>query len=91
MFTPLARLTYVAYLIHFDYLFAYWGHARKPYYYTVWDHVQHYLGVLMMLFLLSFAVSATVEASFLNLEKLAFSFAQKRKPEISKKIFKRFN
>ncbi len=77
-FTPLGRLTYVVYLIHFDFLYVYWAHARKPYYYTTLDHILHYFGVLLMVFLLAFFISVTVEAPFLNLEKLLFSPAQKK-------------
>jgi len=77
-FIPLGRLTYVVYLIHFEYMLVYWSHARKPYYYTVFDHIQHYFGVLLMVFLLAFFISVTVEAPFLNLEKLLFSAAQQK-------------
>ena len=74
---PLGRLTYVVYLVHYEFLYFYWAHARKPYYYTVLDHIQHYFGVTLMIFLLAFLISVTVEAPFLNLEKLLFSPAQK--------------
>lgn len=76
-YIPLGRLTYVVYLIHFEYLYLFWAHARKPYYYTVLDHIQHYFGVLLMVFLLAFVISITIEAPFLNLEKLLFNLADK--------------
>jgi len=50
---------------------------RKPYYYTIFDQIQQYLGVVLAVFLIAFFISVTVEAPFLNLEKLLFSPAQK--------------
>ena len=39
-------------------------------YYTTYDEVHVFLGFIMMTFGLAFFVSVTIEASFLNLEKL---------------------
>ena len=72
-FIPLARLTYVVYLVHFTYLTAYHGYIRKPYYYTKFTHAEHYFGVLLMVFFMAFAISLTVEVPLLNLEKLLIS------------------
>ena len=72
-FTPLSRLTYVVYLVHLNYMFAYKNNLRKPIYYTDMDHVQFYFGVIFGVNLLAFAVSVTIESPFLNLEKLIFS------------------
>ena len=72
-FTPLSRLTYVVYLVHLNYMFTWKDTLRKPIYYTDLDHVQFYLGVVFGVNLLAFAISVTVEAPFLNLEKLIFS------------------
>lgn len=46
---------------------------RKPIFYTTFGHIEMYFGVLVTVFLLAFVVSLTVEAPFLNLEKLVFN------------------
>jgi len=59
---------------------------RKPIYYTDFDQVHAYLGILFAVTLLSFFVSVTVEAPFLNLEKLIFApLNQRRAPAPEKK------
>jgi len=73
VFIPLGRITYCIYLIHFNYYTFFFGHKRKPDYYTLYETIHGYLGQLLTVTLLSFFVSVTVEASFLNLEKLLFS------------------
>lgn len=70
VFIPLARLTYVVYLVHFTYLTVYHSYIRKPYYYTKFTHAEHYFGVLLMVFFMAFAICLTVEVPLLNLEKL---------------------
>ena len=69
-FTVLGRLTYVVYLIHYNFLAIFYAHARKPYYYTVLDRVVFYLGVVFLSFLLSFFISIAIEIPLLNLEKI---------------------
>ncbi|XP_059352860.1 nose resistant to fluoxetine protein 6-like isoform X2 [Daphnia carinata] len=69
-FIPLARLTYVVYLVHFTYLTVYHGYIRKPYYYTKFTHAEHYFGVIFIVFLMAFAICLTAEVPLLNLEKL---------------------
>ncbi len=69
-FTVLGRLTYVVYLVHYNFLAVYYAHARKPYYYTVLDRVVFYLGVVFISFSLAFLISLTVEIPLLNLEKI---------------------
>lgn len=71
-FQPLSRLTYVAYLFHYDYLNAYAASNRRQMYYTIRESITIYFGVLVTVFAIAFVVSATIEASFLNLEKLLF-------------------
>ena len=46
---------------------------RRPIFYDTFDHVVNYFGILITVFLLSFLVSLTIEAPFLNLEKLLFN------------------
>ena len=73
IFAPLSRMTYCVYLIHLNFLSVYYGRLRAPVFYTILDEVMFILSVLMMTFGLAFIVSVTVEASFINLEKLLFS------------------
>lgn len=70
MFIPLGRLTYVVYLIHLNYLTVYHSYLRKPYYYTHTTQAEHYFGVLLLVFLLAYAICLTIELPFLNLERL---------------------
>lgn len=71
---PLSRLTYCVYLIHYDYLNVFFSTNRKLLYYTFYTTLTSiYFGVLLTSFGLSFIVVLTVEAPFLNLEKLLFT------------------
>ena len=82
----MGRLTYCVYLIHYEYITLYYGHMRWPIYYTDYDEVHAYLGLLFAVTLLSFFVSVTVEAPFLNLEKLIFApLNQRRAPASERK------
>ena len=72
-FLPLSRLTYCVYLIHFNYLTVYYAMSRKLIYYTFSSQLTTYLGIVVTVFGLAFVVSVTIEASFLNLEKIIFS------------------
>ena len=60
-----------------NYLTMFFARLRKPGYYTTYDEVQLYFGVLVTCFALAFFVSLTVEAPMLNLEKLMFSSFRK--------------
>ena len=70
---PLGRLTYCVYLTHLDYLNVFFAWNRKQLYFTFMGALTTYLGLVVTVFVLSFFVSATIEASFLNLEKLLFT------------------
>ncbi|EFX71086.1 hypothetical protein DAPPUDRAFT_60562 [Daphnia pulex] len=72
-FMPLGRLTYCVYLIHYDFLTVFTSSVRKQYYYTMFGTVVTCFGVLVFCFALAFLAAVTIEASFLNLEKLLFS------------------
>ena len=76
-FIPLGRITYCVYLIHFSLLTMYIGRLRAPLYYTVFDATLLFFAITVTTFLIGFVVSVTIEASFLNLEKLLFSFSRK--------------
>lgn len=86
VFIPLGRTTYCFYLIHKNYLAFYYGHERKPGYYTEYDTIHAYLGQLLTISLLAFFVSLTVEAPFLNLEKLIFTPLTTKKDFASNKV-----
>jgi peptidoglycan/LPS O-acetylase OafA/YrhL len=83
-FLPLGRLTYCVYLIHFDFLIAFYAAMRKRFYYNLFDQFIVCFGILVMSFTLAFVTSVTLEASFLNLEKLMFSSKPKSKFIINK-------
>lgn len=82
-FAPLGRLTYCVYLIHLNYITTFIARSRAAFFYNVTDVVMYYFAFLFTSFGLAFLVSVTVEASFLNLEKLLFSFSA-GKPAASK-------
>ena len=77
-FSPLSRLTYCVYLIHLNFLTMYIARMRQPFFYTLTDTVMLYFSLLVTAFGLSFIISLTIEASFLNLEKLIFNFGRGR-------------
>ena len=86
-FIPLGRLTYCFYLIHLNYIQFYYAHLRKPQYYEEYDYVHKYLGMVLTVTLLSFVLAVTVEAPFLNLEKLVFGpLNVKKAPATSKAV-----
>ena len=76
-FLPMGRLTYCVYLIHFDMIISIASANRKLSYYTFFGVWNMYLGVVFISFALAFILSVSVEASFLNLEKLIFSPSKK--------------
>lgn len=79
-FLPLGRLTYCVYLIHYDYINLFYSAMRKQYYYTLFGQFTTYFGMLVIVFGLAFGISVCIEASFLNLEKLIFSWKPKSTP-----------
>ncbi|XP_032794863.2 nose resistant to fluoxetine protein 6 [Daphnia magna] len=85
-FLPLSRLSYCVYLIHYSYLDAFYASNRKLVYYTFLSQLTTYFGILATVFGLAFVVSITVEASFLNLEKLVFAPFYPPKPRESEVV-----
>lgn len=81
-FLPLGRLTYCVYLIHYDYINLFYSAMRKQYYYTLFGQFTTYFGMLVIVFGLAFGISVCIEASFLNLEKLIFSWKPKSNSSI---------
>ncbi|XP_057365085.1 nose resistant to fluoxetine protein 6-like [Daphnia carinata] len=82
-FLPLSRLSYCVFLIHYSYLDVFYASNRKLVYYTFLSQLTTYFGILATVFGLAFVVSITVEASFLNVEKLVFAPFQPPKPRES--------
>lgn len=72
-FLPLSRLTYCVYLIHYDYLNVFYSLNRRILYYTFIDQLTTFFGIVVSVFALAFVVSVSIEASFMNLERLVFS------------------
>ena len=66
-------MSYCVYLIHFAYLDVFYASNRKLVYYTFNSQLMTYFGIVVAVFGLAFVVSITVEASFLNIEKLIFA------------------
>ena len=77
-FLPLSRLSYCVYLIHFAYLDVFYAANRKLVYYTFNSQLTTYLGIVVTVIGLALFVSITVEASFLNIEKIIFSYLTPR-------------
>lgn len=72
-FLPLGRLTYCVYLIHYDFLNVFYSAIRKQFYYNMLQQFTTSFGLIFISFGLAFVAAVTVEASFLNLEKLVFA------------------
>lgn len=76
VFIPLSRMTYCVYLLHLSCLLnVYIARLRAPLFYNTFESVQFMIGIITTAFGLAFICSVTIEASFLNLEKLLFSAA----------------
>ena len=76
-FIPLSRITYCVYLIHLSLLNLYFSRLRSFLYYTAFDATLCFFAITVTVFGIGFVVSVTIEASFLNLEKLLFSSVRK--------------
>lgn len=72
-FLPLGRITYCVYLTHCDYLNVFYSAMRKIYYYTILGQFTASFGVIVISFSFALVTSVTLEAYFLNLEKLLLS------------------
>ena len=73
LFMPLGRLCYGAYLINFNFIKAYSSSMRNPAYFNQFDMYLTYFGIIIIIFLVSFVASVTVEMPFLSLDKLLFA------------------
>ena len=70
VFTSFSRLSYVVYLVHFNILHVYVYHLRKPFYYTDFNQIPFFLGILFCSFLFAFPVVLAIEFPMGNLLKL---------------------
>lgn len=66
----LGRTTYVVYLVHLNVIALFYGHLRKPFYYTVFSQVMLYLAFVFLSFLVAFIICLTIEQPLLGLERL---------------------
>lgn len=71
VFNSLSKLSYVVYLIHLNFLFVWSYHLRKPTYYTDFNQILFFLGVLFCSFLFAIPVVLTIEIPLGNFQKLA--------------------
>lgn len=72
-FTPLARLTYCAYLIHPILIYAYYQSLRSPIYMDDSTLAVVFSGIMVLTYMLAFVLSLAFEAPMLSLEKLIFN------------------
>lgn len=77
LFLPISRLSYAAYLIHYNIIKAYASHLRKPFYFTECVYATTYFGILVITFAIAFVLSVVVEMPFLNLDKFFFPIKSK--------------
>lgn len=87
-FTPLARLTYCAYLIHPILIYAYYSSLRTPLYMDDSTLAVVFSGIMVLTYMFAFVLSLAFEAPMLSLEKLIFnrgsSEEEKRGPSEAK-------
>ncbi len=70
-FIPLSRLSYIAFLVHLDYIKIYYnGLSRAPLYYTKVNAMMTYFGVIVVTFILASFFTITIEIPFMNLEQI---------------------
>lgn len=72
-FTPLARLTYCAYLIHPILIYAYYSSLRTPLYMDDSTLAVVFSGIMVLTYMFAFVLSLAFEAPMLSLEKLIFN------------------
>jgi len=65
-FIPLGRLSYIAYLVNFDFIKVYYIN-QTPLLYTKMNVMMNYLVALMVSFMLAFIFSIAIEIPFVNL------------------------
>ena len=81
VFMPLSRLCYAAFLVNLNLIKVYSVHQDNPLYYNEGQIAVFLIGLVNVVFFLSFILSLLVEVPFLNLEQLIF--AQRPKTDSS--------
>jgi len=74
---PLGKLSYVAYLVHYDFIKVYYIN-KTPLHFTKMNLMINYLVVLMVSFMLAFIFSVVIEMPFLNLDRYFMSSKPKQ-------------
>ena len=68
---PLGRLSFIAYLVHFDFIRVYYiGFSRTPFFYTKFNLLLNYLAIVTVSFTLAFLLSIAIEMPFINLGRI---------------------
>ncbi len=73
VFNLLSRFSYVVYLIHNNFIHVYVHHLRKPFYYTDFNQIVFFLGVLLCSTLIAWPFVLFIEIPSGNLLKLIFN------------------
>jgi len=76
-FMPLGRLSFLAYVVHYDFIKIYYIN-KAPLYFTKMDVMMNYFLVLMVSYMLSFILSICIEMPFINLDRYLMSSTQKQ-------------
>ncbi|XP_069118681.1 nose resistant to fluoxetine protein 6-like [Argopecten irradians] len=71
-FVPLSRLSYCAYLIHIIIIGVRVNTQQIPAYFSVFEEIVSFLGIIVMTFALSFVTSLAFESPMMGLEKVVF-------------------
>ncbi|XP_077990383.1 O-acyltransferase like protein-like [Glandiceps talaboti] len=69
MWLPLAKMNYVAYLVHLTIIQIYTGSSRYMLYYSTMHMITLFAGIWLITYGVSFLIATTVEMPFLRLEK----------------------
>ena len=86
---PFSRLSYCTYLVHLCVVYYHGLVQRTPFYAHLPNLIFAFLGILVVSFLLGFAVSMAFELPFMNLEKIVragLSWVTTLPGKISKKV-----
>ncbi len=75
VFVPLGRLTYVAYLLYWNFVKIHMYYSRKPLYFNKLEQTLYYVCILPITYGAAFVVALLVETPLLNLERLIFGGA----------------
>ena len=73
VFMPLSRLCYAAFLVNMNLIKVYSANQDNPLYYNEGLMAVVFIGLVNVVFFLSFILSLLVEVPFLNLEQLLFA------------------